>query len=67
MCPEFGAVGRLCLHLPVRAKECDYVQRNQCERDDGPAAAFHVFVAQRDEHGEALSVGFETRDGLFRL
>jgi len=65
--PDFSALGRLRLHLPVRTKEHPDVKGHQCEGDDGPTAAFHVFMAQRDEHGRTLSVGLEAKVDLIRV
>jgi hypothetical protein len=58
---DFGTLGRLRLHGPVRAEEDERVDRNQSEGYDRPAAAFHVFMAQRDEHGQAPSVEIEVK------
>ena len=65
MCPDFRALWRLRLHGPVRAKEDEHVERDERKGDDGPASAFHVFMAQRDEHGKALSVEIEPKRWTF--
>src|SRR5260370_31292154 len=48
--PSFGAFGLLRFNFPVCAKKDEQVQRDQREGDDRPAAALHVFMAQRNQH-----------------
>ena len=47
---HFDALRFLRFDFPVGAKEYQQIQRDQRKGDDRPAAALHVFMAQRDQH-----------------
>lgn len=61
--PCLAEFGCLPVHGPVSSQEDDGVERDNPDGDHRPAASLHVFVAKRDQHGEAPS---EARSGGVR-
>ena len=49
---KLNYVGSLAfvLYSPICAKENDEVQRNDCDRDVGPAATTQIFMRYRNQH-----------------
>jgi hypothetical protein len=44
----------LRFNLPMRCEKCEEIDDDQSDRNDRPAAARHIFVAQRNQHGSTL-------------
>ena len=51
--PDLAHLAGFALDGPMSGEKEDPVQGNYADRHEGPAAAVHVFVIQRNDHGVA--------------